>query len=120
MRPKPFTPTRMVTGLSLFCVSYSAASLVVVVCGRRTEPLVPDVRQGSVVLELGLGDGDAPEHPIKGQVGTAGLTSAVWPAEAGKNVTLLERRGSLGGRTHAMKVEQVDDRPDNGQHRNPT
>ena len=48
--------------------------------------------------------------------GIAGLASAVWLAEAGKKVTLLERRGSLGGRTHAMKVEQVDDLPDDGQH----
>lgn len=48
--------------------------------------------------------------------GLAGLASAVWLAEAGKRVTLLERRGSLGGRTHAMKVSVVDDPPDNGQH----
>jgi len=48
--------------------------------------------------------------------GIAGLASAIWLTEAGKQVTLLERRGSLGGRTHAMKVEQVDDLPDNGQH----
>ncbi len=48
--------------------------------------------------------------------GLAGLASAVWLAEAGKNVTLLERRGSLGGRTHAMRAEAVDDVPDNGQH----
>ncbi len=48
--------------------------------------------------------------------GLAGLASAVWLAEAGHKVTLLERRGSLGGRTHAMHVEEVDDLPDNGQH----
>jgi squalene-associated FAD-dependent desaturase len=48
--------------------------------------------------------------------GLAGLASAVWLAEAGKQVTLLERRGRLGGRTHAMKVEAADDLPDNGQH----
>ena len=48
--------------------------------------------------------------------GLAGLASAVWLAEAGKDVTLLERRGQLGGRTHAMRAERVDDLPDNGQH----
>lgn len=52
--------------------------------------------------------------------GLAGLASAVWLAEAGKQVTLLERRGSLGGRTHAMKVSvglaELGDLPDNGQH----
>ncbi len=48
--------------------------------------------------------------------GLAGLASAAWLAEAGKDVTLLERRGQLGGRTHAMRAEQVDDLPDNGQH----
>ncbi|MAU82430.1 MULTISPECIES: hydroxysqualene dehydroxylase [Gordonia] len=48
--------------------------------------------------------------------GLAGLASAVWLAEAGQQVTLLERRGSLGGRTIAMPVATVDDVPDNGQH----
>ena len=48
--------------------------------------------------------------------GLAGLASAVWLAEAGKAVTLLERRGRLGGRTHAMQANEVDDVPDNGQH----
>ncbi|MCC3326779.1 hydroxysqualene dehydroxylase HpnE [Nocardia abscessus] len=48
--------------------------------------------------------------------GLAGLASAVWLAEAGKQVTLLERRGRLGGRAHAMRAEAVDDTPDNGQH----
>ena len=48
--------------------------------------------------------------------GLAGLASAVWLAEAGMDVTLLERRGHLGGRTHAMPADAVDDLPDNGQH----
>ncbi|UGT44582.1 FAD-dependent oxidoreductase [Nocardia yamanashiensis] len=48
--------------------------------------------------------------------GLAGLASAVWLAEAGKRVTLLERRGRLGGRTHALQVPSLRDIPDNGQH----
>lgn len=51
--------------------------------------------------------------------GLAGLASAVWLAETGKRVTLLERRGQLGGRTYAMHADLGDgfgDVPDNGQH----
>ncbi|OZC30604.1 hydroxysqualene dehydroxylase [Gordonia polyisoprenivorans] len=48
--------------------------------------------------------------------GLAGLASSVWLSEAGHRVTLLERRGSLGGRTISMPVAAVDDVPDNGQH----
>ncbi|MFD3745442.1 hydroxysqualene dehydroxylase HpnE [Nocardia sp. NPDC058633] len=48
--------------------------------------------------------------------GLAGLAAAVWLAEAGKQVTLLERRARLGGRTQAMHVGEVNDIPDNGQH----
>ncbi|MBA55081.1 MAG: desaturase [Pseudomonadales bacterium] len=48
--------------------------------------------------------------------GLSGLSSAVWLAEAGHEVTLLERRGSLGGRTIAIPQPAVDDVPDNGQH----
>ncbi|MGK2880330.1 MAG: hydroxysqualene dehydroxylase HpnE [Mycobacterium sp.] len=58
---------------------------------------------------------DAPRFVVIGG-GLAGLASAVWLAEAGKSVTLLERRGQLGGRTHAMRADAVDDIPDNGQH----
>ncbi len=48
--------------------------------------------------------------------GLAGLASAVWLAEAGHQVTLLERRGALGGRTIAIPQPAVNDVPDNGQH----
>jgi squalene-associated FAD-dependent desaturase len=48
--------------------------------------------------------------------GLAGLASAVWLSEAGHQVTLLERRGALGGRTIAIPQPAVDDVPDNGQH----
>lgn len=46
----------------------------------------------------------------------SGLASALWLSEAGHRVTLLERRGSLGGRTTAIPLDIVDDVPDNGQH----
>lgn len=48
--------------------------------------------------------------------GLSGLASAVWLAEAGHKVTLLERRAALGGRTVSIPLEVVDDVPDNGQH----
>lgn len=48
--------------------------------------------------------------------GLAGLSSAVWLSEAGHEVTLLEKRGTLGGRAHAIPQPEIDDVPDNGQH----
>ncbi|WP_308165398.1 hydroxysqualene dehydroxylase [Nocardia noduli] len=63
-----------------------------------------------------MSDSNDPRRYVVIGGGLAGLASAVWLAEAGKQVTLLERRGRLGGRTHAMKAEAAEDLPDNGQH----
>ncbi|MET8648693.1 MULTISPECIES: hydroxysqualene dehydroxylase [Nocardia] len=63
-----------------------------------------------------MSDSNDPRRYVVIGGGLAGLASAVWLAEAGKQVTLLERRGRLGGRAHAMKAEAAEDLPDNGQH----
>ncbi|MGW5318354.1 hydroxysqualene dehydroxylase HpnE [Nocardia thailandica] len=61
-------------------------------------------------------DSRDPRHVVVIGGGLACLAAAVWLAEAGERVTLLERRGRLGGRTQAMRVAGVDDLADNGQH----
>lgn len=49
--------------------------------------------------------------------GLAGLASSVWLAEDGDRVTLLERRGRLGGRTIGFPLDEVGgEMVDNGQH----
>ncbi|WP_067691261.1 hydroxysqualene dehydroxylase HpnE [Nocardia jejuensis] len=48
--------------------------------------------------------------------GLAGLASAVWLAERGHRVTLVEKAGRLGGRTFSFEVTGVDGLVDNGQH----
>ncbi|MGH3723961.1 MAG: hydroxysqualene dehydroxylase [Mycobacterium sp.] len=55
-------------------------------------------------------------HCVVIGAGVAGLASAVWMAESGFRVTLLERRASLGGRTYAVEIPQVGDVADNGVH----
>src|SRR5690606_11948939 len=37
-------------------------------------------------------------------------------SEKGHQVTLLEQRGTLGGRAHSIPLPAIDDVPDNGQH----
>ncbi|GAA3222067.1 hydroxysqualene dehydroxylase HpnE [Actinocorallia longicatena] len=49
--------------------------------------------------------------------GLAGLASAVWLAEQGDRVTLVERRGRLGGRTLGFPLAEAGgEMVDNGQH----
>jgi squalene-associated FAD-dependent desaturase len=48
--------------------------------------------------------------------GLAGMSAAVFLVERGHRVTLVERRPSLGGRTHALPSPQAGDIVDNGQH----
>lgn len=55
-------------------------------------------------------------HVVVAGAGLAGLCSAVWLSEQGYRVTLLERRGRLGGRTVSFAVAGVEGLVDNGQH----
>lgn len=48
--------------------------------------------------------------------GFAGLSAAVWLAEAGFTVLVLERRGHLGGRAYSFQDPATGDVVDNGQH----
>src|SRR5690606_35086064 len=59
--------------------------------------------------------GDPRQYVVIGG-GLAGLASAVWLAEAGKKVTLLERRGRPGGRAHTTEREAGHGPPGLGQH----
>ncbi|MEV0361051.1 hydroxysqualene dehydroxylase HpnE [Nocardia sp. NPDC050697] len=56
------------------------------------------------------------EHIVVAGAGLAGLASAVWLAERGYRVTLLEKRGRLGGRTMSFDVAGLDEPLDNGPH----
>ncbi|KAF0847088.1 hydroxysqualene dehydroxylase HpnE [Nocardia caishijiensis] len=55
-------------------------------------------------------------HVLVAGSGLAGLATAVWLAEAGHRVTLVEKRGRLGGRTISFEVPGVEGHVDNGQH----
>src|SRR4051812_24432487 len=68
-------------------------------------------------------DGDGPgdvRRPARRVVvvggGLAGLAAAAELADGGDQVTLLERRGRLGGRTVAFNVKEINEVGDNGPH----
>jgi squalene-associated FAD-dependent desaturase len=48
--------------------------------------------------------------------GFAGLSAAVWLADAGFTVVVLEKRGHLGGRAYSFQDPTTGDVVDNGQH----
>ena len=62
-----------------------------------------------------MGQQESP-HILVAGAGLAGLATAVWLAEAGHRVTLVEKRGRLGGRTISFEVPGIEGRVDNGQH----
>ncbi|MFG2444684.1 hydroxysqualene dehydroxylase HpnE [Nocardia fluminea] len=62
-----------------------------------------------------MGQQESP-HILVAGAGLAGLATAVWLTEAGHRVTLVEKRGRLGGRTISFEVPGIEGRVDNGQH----
>ncbi|MDO3646843.1 FAD-dependent oxidoreductase [Nocardia mangyaensis] len=62
-----------------------------------------------------MGQQESP-HILVAGAGLAGLATAVWLAKAGHRVTLVEKRGRLGGRTISFEVPGIEGRVDNGQH----
>ncbi|MGW5919525.1 hydroxysqualene dehydroxylase HpnE [Nocardia fluminea] len=62
-----------------------------------------------------MGQQESP-HILVAGAGLAGLATAVWLAEAGHRVALVEKRGRLGGRTISFEVPGIEGRVDNGQH----
>ncbi len=48
------------------------------------------------------------KHIVVAGAGLAGLSTAVWLAEQGHRVTLVEKRGRLGGRTMSFEASGVD------------
>ncbi|MGK8523042.1 hydroxysqualene dehydroxylase HpnE [Nocardia asteroides] len=61
-------------------------------------------------------DGSRAGHVAVVGAGLAGLAAAVRLAEQGRQVTLVEKRGRLGGRTFSFDVPGVESMVDNGQH----
>ncbi|MBF6195299.1 hydroxysqualene dehydroxylase HpnE [Nocardia sp. CDC186] len=62
------------------------------------------------------GDGSRTRRIAVVGAGLAGLAAAVWLAEQGHQVSLLEKRGRLGGRTFSFDVPGAEGMVDNGQH----